>query len=278
MAQIIWDAVEERTYQTGLDKAVLYTETAAVPWNGLRSVDVQNEGQSVTPVYFDDKKVNEVVYVGDFAATMKAYTYPEEFIPYDGYAEPVAGMYLDNQDRGTFGLSYRTLIGNDTDGTNYGYRLHLLYNLTALSDGIGYQTVESNIEPIEFSWKLSSVPDQMHGFRPSSHIVIDSTKVDPVALGKIEEMLYGTEATDPYLPSIEEVYTNVALVIIDNGDGTWMAVGSDNMLFPAVGVFGVEDYQLLHWMTTDIYPFAWSINASTVDNTNEEDFGYYQVS
>lgn len=273
MTQIVWDEIGKRKFQTGLDRAVLFTDTVAVPWNGLRSVEVQNEGQSVTPVYFDDKKVNEVVYVGDFAATMKAYTYPDEFIPFDGYAEPIAGMFLDNQDRGTFGLCYRTMVGNDTDGIEYGYKLHLLYNLTALSDGITHQTVESNIEPIEFSWKLSSVPDQVHGFRPSSHIVIDSRKVDPVALSKIEDMLYGTELEDPYLPSMEEVYTNIALTIVDNGDGTWMVIGSEDILYPAF--FSLEVYQLLYWY--DISDPAWSINASTVDDTHVVD-GYYQVS
>lgn len=230
MTQIVWDEVGSRKFQTGIDHAVFYTDTEAVPWNGIISVDVKNEGLSVTPVYFDDRKVNEIVYLGDFSGVLTAYTYPDEFLPYDGYNEPVEGVFIDNQDRGTFGLCYRTIIGNDEDGIEHGYKLHILYNLTAIADGMTSQTVESNVEPIEFKWNLSSIPDEIPGYRPSSHIIIDSTKVDPQALSDVEDILYGTESEDPRLLSMLEIFENIALTIVDHGDGSWSAIGPSSII------------------------------------------------
>lgn len=227
MAQITWDEVGERKFYAGLDRGVFYADGVSVPWNGLISVDTKQEGVSAIPIYFDDRKVNELLVLGDFSATMTAYTYPDEFLPFDGYAEPVEGMYIESQDRAVFGLCYRTLVGNDVDGIDLGYKLHLVYNLTAIPDTVPNKSIDSNVEPITFSWSLTSVPDVLPRYRPSSHLIIDSTKVDPDVLATLEEILYGTESDDPRLPSIFEVYSNIALTIIDNGDGSWDIMGPE---------------------------------------------------
>lgn len=230
MSRIVWDEVGVRRFETGVDRGVFYTATEGVPWNGLISVDVSQSGVTSTPVYFDDKKINEIVYIGDISAKVKAYTYPDEFLPYDGFAEPAEGMFIDGQSRGTFGLAYRSLIGDDVDGLDRGYKIHLLYNLTAIPDDITHQTIDANVAPIDFSWTFTSVPDEIVGFRPSSHMVIDSTKVDPVVLSALEDILYGTEIDAPRMPSMMEVYSAIAITVTDNGDGTWTIMGPDALV------------------------------------------------
>lgn len=226
MTRIIWDEVGVRRFETGLDRGVLYTATGAVPWNGLTSVNTSQNGVSAVPVYFDDKKINEIVYLGDLVAKVKAYTYPDEFLPYDGFIEAAEGMYLDGQQRDTFGMSYRTLVGDDVDGIDLGYKIHLLYNLTAIPEDVTSQTIEANVAPIEFGWTFTSIPDEVEGFRPTAHMIVDSTKVDPIALSALEDILYGADLSDPRLPSITEVYS-LAITVKDNGDGTFTITGPD---------------------------------------------------
>lgn len=231
MTKIVWDAVGERLFETGVDRAVLYTSSGAVPWNGVISVDVKHEGFSKTPVYFDDRKVNEVVYQGDFSATLNAYTYPDEFLPFDGFAEIATGMYIDNQiPDDTFCLSYRTLIGNDEDGIDHGYKIHILYDLTAAPADLSQKTVESNVEPIEFSWELSSIPGEIPWYRPSAHLVLDSRTLPPDVLAEAEAILYGTEEDEAYLPELFDLFSMLGLKIRDNEDGTWTAIGPDSII------------------------------------------------
>lgn len=233
MAVITWDDVGDRKFEVGADRGVFYPNTeegVGVPWNGLISVDIKQEGVTTSPVYFDDRKVNEVIYLGDISAILKAYTYPDEFLPYDGFAETAPGMFIDGQSRGTFNLCYRNLIGDDVNGIDAGYKLHLLYNLTAIPEDITNQTIESNITPIDLGWTLTSVPEEIPGFRPASHIMIDSTKIDPDVLSLIEDILYGTDEDSPRMPSMYEVYSQLAFVITDNEDGTWSARGPDDIV------------------------------------------------
>lgn len=230
MAKIVWDQVGEREFQVGLERGVFYTPTSGVPWNGLISVETKQNDTSATPVYFDGLKYNEVTFLGDFAGTLTAYTYPDEFLPYDGFGEVADGVFIDGQERGTFGLCYSTILGNDVDGINLGYKLHLLYNLTAVPEDISNKTMDSNIEPIEFSWTLTSVPEFIPSFRPASHLIIDSTKVDSEFLSDLEDILYGTESTDSRLPSVLEIYSMIYLNITDNLDGTWTADAPETMI------------------------------------------------
>lgn len=241
MTAIVWDEVGVRKFEVGIDRGVFYPSSEdGVPWNGLISVNIKQDGVSSSPVYFDDKKINEVVYLGDISATVKAYTYPDEFLPYDGFVECATGMFIDGQSRGTFDLCYRNYLGDDVDGIDLGYKLHLLYNLTAIPEDITNQTIDTNIAPIEFGWIFTSVPDEIPGFRPASHIIVDSTKVDPDVLSTLEDILYGTEGVDPRMPTMVEVYSELAMTIINKGDGTWSARGPDSV----VTSLSVDDFQI----------------------------------
>lgn len=231
MTKINWDAVGERLFETGVDRVVLYTSSGAVPWNGVISVDVKHEGFNKTSVYFDDRKVNEIVYQGDFSASLTAYTYPDEFLKFDGFAEIADGMYLDNQiPDETFCIAYRTLIGNDEDGIDHGYKIHILYDLTATPSDLSQKTVESNVEPIEFSWELTSIPGEIPWYRPSAHLVLDSRTLPPDSLMEAENILYGTSETDPYLPALFDLFSMLGLKIRDNANGTWTAIGPESII------------------------------------------------
>lgn len=230
MTKVVWDNVGDRGFELGLDRGVLYTSDTGVPWNGLISVDAKQDGTAAKPVYYDGLKYNEVVFIGDFAANLTAYTYPDEFLPFDGFSEVATGIFVDGQDRDTFGLSYRTLIGNDTEGTSHGYKINLLYNLTAIPDDVTSKTADTNVEPIEFSWALTSIPDPIPGLRPSSRLIVNSTKVDSEFLVSLEDILYGTESTDPRLPSILEIYSMLYLEITDNLDGSWDATAPETLI------------------------------------------------
>lgn len=259
MAELVWDQVGERFFESGVDKAVFYSPNHLVEvedveypkgfaWNGLVSVDVRPENLSVSPLYYDGKKIFDLVQEGDFAANMKAFTYPDEFVEFDGFAEMVEGMLFDNQPRGTFGLCYRTKIGNDLNQDDLGYKIHVLYNLTAVPDDLSYQTVGSNVDPIEFSWNLTAVPETIPGYRPSAHIVLDSTKINSGILEELEAILYGTEDTDARLPTIEELIFNVTVVVTDNGDGTFTVTGPDHLV-SMIGdsdIFSIEGVNVVY--------------------------------
>lgn len=246
MTELVWDQTGDRFYEMGCDRGVLYSPSFLVeveegdgdefsvgtisskgfPWNGLISVEEIRDGASSEPLYFDGKKYYDDVTLDDFSAKLKAYTYPDEFMEFDGYAEFGPGMFVDSQMPGIFGLSYRTLIGND-ETSDLGYKIHILYNLTAISDTVAHQTVDSNVEPITFSWTISGVPEEFPGSRPTAHFIIDSTKMSSDALTMLESILYGTETTDPRLPSIEELAYFTGVVITEFTDGTWSASGAD---------------------------------------------------
>lgn len=236
MARITWDNVGDRIFQTGIDRGVLYRPVrgggfkAGVSWSGLVSVETRQDGSSATPLYFDGIKRFTIHTPGEFSATLKAITYPDEFIEFDGFDEFRDGMYFDNQNRRPFGLCYRTLIGNDVAGAELGYKLHLLYNITAIPDTIGYTTISTNVDPVEFSWTLDGIPELIDGHRPTMHITIDSRSTNVDLLSDIEDLLYG-ESGDPEMPTIEYLSTHLGVIIItDNGDGTWTATGPDDQI------------------------------------------------
>ena len=198
MAKLEWDKVGERLYQTGTDHGVLYvasngTYPAGVAWNGLTGVDESPSGAEASPQYADNIKYLELRSNEDFGATVTAFTYPDEFEQCDGSAEPTPGMFIGQQTRKPFGLSYRTKIGNDTDGDDHGYILHLVYGATASPSQRSYKTINDSPEPIEFSWEVTTTPVKIDGYKPVSHIRINSTKADSEKLEVLESVLYGTD-------------------------------------------------------------------------------------
>jgi hypothetical protein len=228
---IAWDQVGDRIYEAGVDRGVLYLRDKAVPWNGLTSVE-ENVARESKSFYQDGIKYLDSQVLGEYAATLKAYTYPDEFDEVVGVATDGRGLYIHDQRPKTFSLCYRTKIGNDLDGLDHGYRLHLLYNLMAVPSSVAFGTVESSASPIEFAWALSSTPQMLTGYRPTAHLSVKSTDIDSGYMSYIESLLYGTDVADPYLPSMAEMFDLIAnrVTLVDHGDGSWTASGSDRVI------------------------------------------------
>lgn len=213
MTKLLWDSVGERLYETGVDRGVLFVQDATgayplgVAWNGLTAVTESPSGAEPSPQYADNIKYLNLMSTEEFGATIEAFTYPDEFAPCDGSAELVAGVMLGQQSRKTFGLAYRTAIGNDTDGTDHGYKIHLIYGAKAAPSEKGYQTMNDSPEAITFSWEVTTTPVQVAGFKPTASLVVDSTLVDPTKLAAFEDILYGSEVEEARLPLPDEVKT-----------------------------------------------------------------------
>ena len=211
MAKLVWDETGKRTYETGVSHGVLYVQTSTgtygkgVAWNGLTAVTESPSGAEATPLYADNIKYLELRSTEEFGATIEAYTYPDEFEKCDGSATIGTGVTIGQQTRHPFGLSYRTILGNDTENNDHGYKIHLIYGATASPSEKGYQTVNDSPEAITFSWEISTTPIDVPGFKPTSSLVIDSTKVEPTKLAEIEKLLYGDTAKEPKLPTPEEI-------------------------------------------------------------------------
>ena len=212
MAKLAWDQTGKRLYETGIKQGVLYVkENGAydngVAWNGLTAITESPSGAETTPLYADDIKYLNLLSTEEFAATIEAYTYPDEFMQCDGSASLSTGVYIGQQSRKTFGMCYRTVLGNDEDNDNYGYKLHLIYGATASPSEKAYETINDSPEAITFSWEITTTPVSVTGFKPTASITIDSTKADPTCLAALEEKLYGGESTEPTLPLPDEVKT-----------------------------------------------------------------------
>ena len=210
MAKLIWDNVGERLYETGVKNGVLYVqENGAYPkgvaWNGLTAVTESPSGAEATPLYADDIKYLNLFSAEEFGATIEAYTYPDEFAACDGSASLAEGVYIGQQARKTFGLSYRTALGNDTNGQDYGYKLHLIYGAMASPSEKAYATINDSPEAITFSWEVTTTPVNVTGFKPTASLTIDSTKVDKDKLATLEAMLYGTDEEEAKLPLPDEI-------------------------------------------------------------------------
>lgn len=206
MAKLLWDQVGQHLYETGIDHGVLYlTSGAGIPWSGLTGVEEDFGGDASTPNYFDGIKSQDIPSFGDFSATLTAFTYPDEFLEFEGVASLGNGLFVDGQSSKTFGLSYRTLVGNDTDNTEHGYRIHLVYNLTAASDTTNYETFNDSPSPLEFNWKITGLPKEVSGYRPTAHLIIDSRFLNDSMLEGIEEIIYGNDIDNARLPTIDEL-------------------------------------------------------------------------
>lgn len=213
MSKIVWDAVGEHIFETGVRNGVLYLKDAqgaystGVAWNGLTSVSESPEGAEPTDLYADDIKYLTLMSAENFKATIEAYTYPDEFAECDGSATIADGVTIGQQSRKPFGLCYRTAIGNDTDGNEHGYKLHIVYGCQASPSEKQYSTINDSPEAITFSWEVSTTPVNVNGKKPTATLIIDSTKVDKSKLTALEAILYGSESVEPRLPLPDEIAT-----------------------------------------------------------------------
>lgn len=205
MAKLVWDQAGHKLYETGVDNMVLYPQAAngsyeqGVAWNGITAVNQSASGGDTNDLYADNIKYLSLRAAENYGATIEAYTYPEEFAECDGSKEIAPGVYTGQQARKAFGYSYRTLIGNDTEGDAHGYKLHIVYNATVSPSEKSYGTVNDSPDAINFSWEVSTTPIPVTGYKPTAHIEIDSTKADATKLQALKDKLYGTENSEPEL-------------------------------------------------------------------------------
>ena len=212
MAAIEWDKTGEHFYETGVNHAVLFPYDATnktygkgVAWNGITSVSESPSGAEATALWADNIKYLNLISKEEFGATVEAYTYPDEFAVLDGSAEIATGVQIGQQNRGMFGLVYRTEVGNDTEGTDLGYKIHIIYGAKATPSEKAYQTINDSPEAITFSWTLNTTPVAVEGFKETASLVIDSRKVDGDKLKAFEKIIYGDTNADPRLPLPDEV-------------------------------------------------------------------------
>ena len=213
MSKLIWDSTGERLYETGVKQAALYVQGSGgtypkgVAWNGITAVTESPSGAEATALYADDIKYLSLVSAEEFGATIEAYTYPDEFAECDGSASIATGVVIGQQKRKTFGLAYKTTLGNDVDNNDYGYKLHLIYGALAAPSEKAYATINDSPEAITFSWEVTTTPVSVAGHKPTAIVTIDSTKADKTKLAALETILYGTDEVEARLPLPDEVAT-----------------------------------------------------------------------
>lgn len=227
MPELVWGVPVDKRYESGLDRGVLYLpDGSAVPWNGLISI-VEKFNQDSETIYFDGMKISVLVSSGDFEAGLRCASYPKEFDELQGYAELRPGVKLRDQMPQFFGLCWRTFKGNEAEGPEAGYKINVAYNLIASPSDRTSSTRSDDPSLTEFEWDISSVPEELPGFRPTAHFIIESDEVDPWLLEEIEKKLYGTYESDPYLPQLSDLLVFMRdwarVSIVDHGDGTWTA-------------------------------------------------------
>jgi len=236
MPRLVWDASGEKVYESGVTNGVLYVEGHdGVAWNGLISVSEDPSGGEPKAYYMDGIKYLIKNSPEEFSATIEAFTYPDEWGACDGTAVIDVGLYATQQTRSPFGLTYKTLVGNDTDGVDHGYKLHFVYNASASPSSRSNQTLTDTPSPETFSWKIETKPVVVSGFKPTAHFFLDSRTTNAELLARIEDLVYGSNDNAAYLPSIDELRIlfatyDVQMLIVDNGDGTWTASGPDEMV------------------------------------------------
>lgn len=213
--KLVWDNVGERFYETGVKNCALYLQHTdgsypkGVAWNGISAINESPSGAESSPIYADDTKYLNLISNEELSASIEAYTYPDEFAECDGSAEIATGITIGQQPRKAFGLAYKTTLGNDIVGNEYGYKLHLLYGCKAAPSEKAYSTINDSPEAITFSWEISTTPVNVKGFKPTSNLTIDSSKVAPEKLAALEAVLFGSESAEARLPLPDEIITLV---------------------------------------------------------------------
>ena len=212
MAKLVWDETGKRLYESGVSQGVLYPQSGGtypngVAWNGLTAVTESPSGAEATPLYADNIKYLNLFSAEEFGATIEAYTYPDEFMACDGSAQIAKGAYIGQQNRKQFGMCYKTLLGNDVNANDHGYKLHIIYGAMASPSEKAYATVNDSPEAITFSWEVTTTPVNVTGYEPTASIVIDSTKCNAEKLADLEEILYGSAEEEPRLPLPDEIVT-----------------------------------------------------------------------
>lgn len=230
MPGIVWDKVGERVYYSGVSKGAIYLQDGRfAPWNGLVSVS-ESGGKTPTPIYYDGSKVTDLAEYSEFNAEITAYTYPDELTELQGYGRLLAGAYVGEQNPEKFHLTYQTKIGTDVN-QDAGYKIHIIYNVTITPTDATFASTSDDPSASEFSWSATSVPNEYDGFRPTSHIIIDSRYVPSELLSNIELTLYGGVTADPAFPSFEALmallYDYYVIELVDNKDGTFEAIAKD---------------------------------------------------
>lgn len=246
MTRLMWSKPEDRRFETGLDRGVLYPKNGnAVPWNGLTSVD-ESEGDSAVPYYIDGRPFMYFPTPKEYSATINAFTYPDAFSDVMGFPEVADGMFLDSQVGDSFDMCYRTTIGNLAEGQEAAHKIHLIYNAVVDPVGVTYETLSESINPSEFSWNIQASPVPVAGHRPTAHIVLDTRHIEPDHLEELEAMIYGDSDTPPAIPDPQILldllkFTN-DIVITDFGNGEWAAEGSYRRVYMIdTGTFQLED-------------------------------------
>ena len=214
MSKLVWDQINERRYETGIEQVALYKQVsgaypAGVAWNGITALNLTPSGAEPTPLYANNRKYLTLMSVEELGGTIEAYTYPDEWEECDGSAEAAPGVYIGQQARSTFGLVGKTLIGNDTEGTKHGYKLHLVWGCLASPAEETHSTVNDSPEAVTFSWEFSTTPVEVDGYASTSYLCIDSTKVEADKMAALEAVLYGSDDVEPRLPLPAEVLTIV---------------------------------------------------------------------
>ena len=256
MPKLSWGNPGERLFEVGVDRGVLYPRTGAgVAWSGLISVSESPSGGESTPYYMDGIKYMDRGTPEEFAGTIEAYTYPAQFARCDGTESLADGLFVTQQYRQPFGLSYRTLIGNDIDGRDHGYKIHIVYNARAMPTERGNESVKDTVDAITFSWSFQTIPERIIGVRPSAHVVVDSTITSPTVVSAIEDILYGSSDSLPRLPTPLElitIYLEAApdapfVVGIPDENGVFTISGPDEM----VSISDANHFQLNTEFATD---------------------------
>lgn len=212
MSKLVWDNTGDRQYETGVKNCVLYPQVEGaypkgVAWNGITAITESPSGAEANPLYADDIKYLNLISAEEFGATIEAYTYPDEFAECDGSAALAKGVMIGQQKRNAFGLAYKTTLGNDTEGNEYGYKLHIIYNALAAPSEKSYATINDSPEAITFSWEVNTTPVNVTGMKPTASVTIDSTKADPTKLAALETKLFGSENSEASLPLPDEIAT-----------------------------------------------------------------------
>lgn len=206
MTRVAWGSPTQRRYETGVDRGMLYPATGiGVAWNGLTSVNESPTGGDAKPVFYDGQKVLNLLGAEDFEATINAFSAPGEFSPSDGVSELQTGLYVSQQPRKAFGLSYRTLIGNAASGTALGYKIHLVYGCKAAPASATHATMGDSVNPETYSWRVYTLHQAVSGHKPAAHFVADTTLASSTAISNLEDILYGTISTNPHMPTISEL-------------------------------------------------------------------------